>query len=194
MPAAAIDHIPSILLEAGRSSAVILFLLAAAGPFSWLVAESQVSEHLASGIRSITTDPVITMLLINLLMLIVGSLLEPLPAMVIFLPALLPIGAQLNIDRSGAGRGAGERTHRPVPHAACLAHQPRRPQGDQPAVARGPGVRHRPRRPRRASLGARPCARLAARPRAPAAQLAGVVQTAALAGREPAAGELITAS
>lgn len=35
-------ELPSLLLEAGRSSAVILFLLAAAGPFSWLVAETQI--------------------------------------------------------------------------------------------------------------------------------------------------------
>ncbi len=91
-------ELPEMLAEAGRSSAVILFLLAAAGPFSWLVAESQVSEHIVAAISRISDHPTVILLIVNLLLLLVGSLLEPLPAMVIFLPALLPIGAKLGID------------------------------------------------------------------------------------------------
>ena len=93
-----VRDIPSMLLEAGRSSAIILFLLAAAGPFSWLVAESQISDHLVQVIRGLSDNPVIILLVVNALLLIVGSVLEPLPAMVIFLPALLPIGTQLHLD------------------------------------------------------------------------------------------------
>jgi TRAP-type transport system large permease protein len=89
---------PSMLKDAGRSSATILFLLAAAGPFSWLVAESQVTTVVVNSIKSLSDHPVVILLIINLLLLIVGSLLEPLPAMVIFLPALLPIGHELGID------------------------------------------------------------------------------------------------
>jgi tripartite ATP-independent transporter DctM subunit len=91
-------ELPGILKDAGRSSATILFLLAAAGPFSWLVAESQVTDVIVHAIKSISDHPVVILLVINVLLLIVGSLLEPLPAMVIFLPALLPIGHQLGID------------------------------------------------------------------------------------------------
>jgi tripartite ATP-independent transporter DctM subunit len=91
-------EVPAILRESGRASATILFLLAAAGPFSWLVAESQVGELAVRGIQAISDDPLVVMFIINILLLIVGCLIEPLPAMVIFLPALLPIGAQLHID------------------------------------------------------------------------------------------------
>jgi len=91
-------EIPGILVESARSSAVILFLLAAAGPFSWLVAESQISEHLVQSIRALSNDPVIILLIVNVLLLLVGSVLEPLPAMVIFVPALIPIGIQLHLD------------------------------------------------------------------------------------------------
>ena len=93
-----IGEVPKILWESGRTSAAILFLLAAAGPFSWLVAESQVSVVVVNGIKSISDNPVVILLVINALLLIVGSILEPLPAMVIFLPALIPIGQQLGID------------------------------------------------------------------------------------------------
>jgi TRAP-type transport system large permease protein len=93
-----LGDLPQMLRDAGRTSATILFLLAAAGPFSWLVAESQVSEVAVRAIHSISENPLVVLFVINIFLLIVGSLIEPLPAMVIFLPALIPIGHQLGID------------------------------------------------------------------------------------------------
>lgn len=91
-------QLPSIALESARSSASILFLLAAAGPFAWLVAESQVDRYAVELIRSLSDSPTVIMIWINVFLLIVGILIEPLPAMVIFLPALLPIVPVLGID------------------------------------------------------------------------------------------------
>jgi tripartite ATP-independent transporter DctM subunit len=87
-----------LFFEAGRGSAMILFLLAAAGPFSWLVAESRVASFTADWIAALALGPVGTMLLVNVFLLVVGCLIEPLPAMIIFLPALLPIGQAAGID------------------------------------------------------------------------------------------------
>ncbi len=91
-------ELPSLLAQAGKSAAVILFLLAAAGPFSWLVAESQVSAKAITLIKSVSTDPTVVLLTINGFLLLVGCILEPLPAMIIFVPTLLPLGAELGID------------------------------------------------------------------------------------------------
>jgi len=91
-------ELPKILKTVGRSSATILFLLAAAGPFSWLVAESQINQTIVGAIRGISDNPVVILLVINALLLLVGCLIEPLPAMVIFVPTLLPLGHQLGID------------------------------------------------------------------------------------------------
>jgi tripartite ATP-independent transporter DctM subunit len=71
--------------RAAVSSSVVLFLLAAAGPFAWLLAESQFNQAVASAIGSITANPVLALLLINAFLLLVGCVLEPLPAMIIFL-------------------------------------------------------------------------------------------------------------
>jgi TRAP-type C4-dicarboxylate transport system permease large subunit len=84
-------------LQAGRSSAAILFLLAAAGPFSWLVAESQINQTIVGLIHGLSRDPVVILSIIDALLL-VGCLIEPLPAMAIFVPTLLPLGHQLGID------------------------------------------------------------------------------------------------
>jgi len=87
-----------LIYDAGRTSAVILFLLAAAGPFSWLLSESRVAVGIADSIMAISSHPAVILLIVNVLLLLVGKVLEPLPAMVIFLPALLPIQQQLAID------------------------------------------------------------------------------------------------
>ena len=91
-------ELPRLLTQAGRSTAVILLLLAAAGPFSWLVAESQISLTVIGTIKSISDNPVVVLLIINGLLLLVGCIIEPLPAMIIFLPVLIPLGGELAID------------------------------------------------------------------------------------------------
>ncbi len=90
--------LPALLTATGQSTGAILFLLAAAGPFSWLVAESQVGAAVTALIRSITTDPTGTLLIINAMLLLIGCIIEPLPAMIIFVPTLLPLVSQLGID------------------------------------------------------------------------------------------------
>ncbi len=93
-----LGELPRLLAEAGRSTAIILFLLAAAGPFSWLVAESQISQTVVETIQSWSTNPVLVLLIINAFLLLIGCIIEPLPAMIIFLPVLIPLGAELGID------------------------------------------------------------------------------------------------
>jgi TRAP-type transport system large permease protein len=92
------QRLMDVLYEAGLTTGVIMILLSAAGIFSWLLAESQVNVVVAEAILGISTDPTLVLLIINGMLLIIGSLLEPMPAMIIFLPALIPIGNQLGID------------------------------------------------------------------------------------------------
>ncbi len=87
-----------IFYQAGVTSGVIMFLLAAAGIFSWLLAESQINLVISDFLFSISHNPWVILLLINILLLIIGCLLEPLPALIIFVPALIPLGTKLGID------------------------------------------------------------------------------------------------
>jgi tripartite ATP-independent transporter DctM subunit len=91
-------ELPKLIFHAGRSTALILFLLAAAGPFSWLVAESQINQTVIDVIQGISTNPIVVLLIINVFLLLIGCIIEPLPAMIIFLPLLIPLGAQVGID------------------------------------------------------------------------------------------------
>jgi tripartite ATP-independent transporter DctM subunit len=87
-----------LLFSSGRTSAVILFLLAAAGPFSWLMAEGRIGDGVRQLVFMWSADPLVVLLMINLLLLLVGKILEPLPAMILFVPTLLPVAAELHLD------------------------------------------------------------------------------------------------
>ena len=88
----------TVFYGAAKTSAVILFLLAAAGPFSWLMSEAHVATMISQSILGISKDPLIVLMVVNLLLLAVGMVFEPLPALVMFVPTLLPIQAALGID------------------------------------------------------------------------------------------------
>ncbi len=88
----------SVFFGAARTSAVIVFLLAAAGPFSWLMSESHIATRIAEGIMGLSSSPLVVLMVVNVLLFIVGMVFEPLPALVIFVPTLIPIQAQLGID------------------------------------------------------------------------------------------------
>jgi len=62
------------------------------------VAESQIGAAMTTMIRGLTSDPTITLLIINAMLLLIGCIIEPLPAMIIFVPTLLPLASQLGID------------------------------------------------------------------------------------------------
>lgn len=93
-----LGELGSAFYAAGRTMAVVLFLLAAAGPFSWLISESRIAATIAKSILSISEEHWVVLLTVNFFLILVGKILEPLPAMIITLPALLPIGAQLGLD------------------------------------------------------------------------------------------------
>lgn len=88
----------NLLFTAGRTSAVVLFLLAAAGPFAWLLNEAHIATSISQGVLGLSTHHLVVLLVVNLLLLAVGMILEPLPALVMFVPTLLPIQAQLGLD------------------------------------------------------------------------------------------------
>ncbi len=87
-----------VLREALDDTCVILFIIAAASVYGWLLARYQIPSGIAEKILSITTDPWIILLLINGFLLIVGCFLESLAAINILTPILLPLVMKVGID------------------------------------------------------------------------------------------------
>jgi tripartite ATP-independent transporter DctM subunit len=90
--------IPGVLTRAGVTSAVVMLLVGSAMAFKTVAALAHTPELLASTLLSITENPLILLLLVNLLLFIVGMFLDAGPAIIILGPILGPIFASLGVD------------------------------------------------------------------------------------------------
>lgn len=79
-------------------SAVILFLMASAYLVNWLLTTDQIPQRFAAWILGHVSDPLTFLLLVNLLLLVVGCLLEGLAAMIVLVPILAPVATSLGIE------------------------------------------------------------------------------------------------
>jgi TRAP-type C4-dicarboxylate transport system permease large subunit len=81
-----------------ETTAAVLFIVAAASIFGWMLTVTRTTEMIAAWVLSVTSTPGGFLLLANLLMLFVGCFLEPTAAITILVPILLPIVHKLGID------------------------------------------------------------------------------------------------
>ncbi|WP_195819201.1 TRAP transporter large permease [Roseobacter sp. MH60115] len=92
------SDLPDVLNRAGITSAVVLLLVGAAMAFKTVVSLSHAPETMAEFVLSLTSNPLILLFLINLLLFIVGMFLDAGPAIIILGPILGPIFVSLGVD------------------------------------------------------------------------------------------------
>jgi C4-dicarboxylate transporter DctM subunit len=90
--------IPKVCLSAAISTTMIMFVVGGANVFGWILTNAQVPHHLAQLFTRLTSDPIVFLMLINLLLLALGTLVNASAAVVIVTPILLPVAIQLGID------------------------------------------------------------------------------------------------
>ncbi|TGD97768.1 TRAP transporter large permease subunit [Methylobacterium nonmethylotrophicum] len=87
-----------IVVECAVTSGMVLFIVAAAGSFAWIMAAGNLPQHLASLLHAAGDNRYLFLAGSILILIVVGSLLEGLPALIILGPILYPIATQLGID------------------------------------------------------------------------------------------------
>jgi TRAP-type C4-dicarboxylate transport system permease large subunit len=87
-----------VSMDTIETTAAVLFIVAAASIFGWMLTATRATEMIATWVLSVTSTPWGFLLLANLLMLFVGCFLEPTAAITILVPILLPIVHKLGID------------------------------------------------------------------------------------------------
>ena len=87
-----------VCLDTVETTATVLFIVAAASIFGWMLTATGVTADISAWVLGFTKDPMVFLLLANLLMLFVGCFLEPTAAITILVPILVPICQQLGID------------------------------------------------------------------------------------------------
>ncbi len=87
-----------VILGSMKTTAIICFIIATAAAFGWLVAFERIPAELASAILSISENPIVILLLLNLSLLLIGAVMDNIAAMIILGSVLTSIGAQLGLD------------------------------------------------------------------------------------------------
>ena len=93
-----VGEIPSVLRQAGITSAVVLLLVGSAMSFKTVVSLSHAPEIMADWILTLSDNPLILLFLINLLLFAVGMFLDAGPAIIILGPILGPVFVDLGVD------------------------------------------------------------------------------------------------
>ena len=93
-----IKDLPRILLESINMTAMIVFLIGVSSIMSWVLAFTNVPTYITQLILGISDNPVIILLIMNVLLLVVGTFMDLTPAILIFTPIFLPISQNLGMD------------------------------------------------------------------------------------------------
>jgi len=87
-----------VCLDTVETTAIVLFIVASASIFSWMLTATGVTADISQWVLNFTKESWVFLLLANLLMLFVGCFLEPTAAITLLVPILVPIAVQLGID------------------------------------------------------------------------------------------------
>jgi tripartite ATP-independent transporter DctM subunit len=93
-----IKDIVPILLETTKTSAIVLLLVATSIAMSWVMSYENIPQEISSALLGISENPIVILILINLILLFVGVFMDMTPAVLIFTPIFLPIVTSLGMD------------------------------------------------------------------------------------------------
>ncbi|SON52353.1 TRAP transporter large permease [Vibrio tapetis] len=90
--------LPGIILESAVTTSIVLLLVGASMGMSWAMANADVPYMIADALLAVSENPLMILLIINIILLIVGIFMDMTPAILIFTPIFLPIALDLGID------------------------------------------------------------------------------------------------
>ncbi|WP_046865414.1 TRAP transporter large permease [Microvirga massiliensis] len=93
-----LKEVPSLLLESAIGSGALILLVGLANVFGWILTSEQIPQAIADAMLSVTTNKYLIIILINILLLIVGTFMETIAALIILFPPLLAVAVKVGID------------------------------------------------------------------------------------------------
>lgn len=93
-----LSDLPELLFSAARTTTLVMFIVACAGIFAWLLALAQAPVAVQALLTSITDHPLLAALIVLVFLIIAGGFMEIAALIVLFVPVLHPIGESLGYD------------------------------------------------------------------------------------------------
>lgn len=92
-----LSQLPAILINAARTTGIVLFLIGTSAAMSRLLTFEQVPQAAASALLAISENPLVILLLINIALLCVGIFMDMTPAVLVFTPIFLPVAIGIDL-------------------------------------------------------------------------------------------------
>ncbi|MDR7304342.1 TRAP transporter large permease [Haloactinomyces albus] len=90
--------LPRILLEATRTTSIVTLLIGVSSALSWVMSFARIPGMISDALLGLTDSPTVILILMMIMLLVVGTFMDPTPAILIFTPIFLPIVEEFGID------------------------------------------------------------------------------------------------
>lgn len=93
-----VRDLPDILLRATRTTSIVMLLVAVSSILSWVMAFARIPQMISSGLLAVSDSKVVILLIMMFILLLIGTFMDPTPAILIFVPIFLPIVTEFGVD------------------------------------------------------------------------------------------------
>ena len=93
-----VSELPRMLLDAGRTTAIVMLLVGVSSALSWVMSFARIPELISEGMLGVTDSSTMILIMMMVILLLVGTFMDPTPAILIFTPIFLPIVAEFGIS------------------------------------------------------------------------------------------------
>lgn len=93
-----LSKMPQILLDSSSTTAIVMLLIGASMSMSWALSYENIPQDISTALLALSDNPIVILLIINLLLLFVGIFMDMTPAVLIFTPIFLPVVTALGLD------------------------------------------------------------------------------------------------
>jgi len=93
-----LKELPGIISKAVVSTTVIMFIIAAANVFGWILTNAEIPQKIGGFFVSVSPNRFVFLVYVNAMLLVLGTMVNPSAAIVILTPILLPSALQFGID------------------------------------------------------------------------------------------------
>ncbi len=90
--------LPRLVADSAATTAVVLLLIGASMGLSWVLSSANIPQAVTAALLELTENKLLLLLLINVLLLVVGTFMDMTPAVLIFTPILLPVVQKFGVD------------------------------------------------------------------------------------------------
>ncbi|MDV7340578.1 TRAP transporter large permease [Terasakiella sp. A23] len=94
----AIKDLPKLVIDSFVTSAIVMVVIGATSVLGWLITLEQLPQILAEFVQSVSSNQLMFLLLVNVVMLILGLVLDPVPAILLTAPLFIPTAASFGVD------------------------------------------------------------------------------------------------